>query len=117
MSKTMFLYEAIVVPYTMISTPFPLACDIWINSLYRPVRLLCSSSTDFLILSAVIEVRSGWLQSYKNKQERPDMTVRSNSVFYFKFYKMLFLKEEKQIPQVKWFIQLCWNFNGVFSSP
>lgn len=61
MSKMMFLYEAIVVHYTMVSTPFPLASDVWINQIYRPVYLLRSSPIDFIILSAVIEERSGRL--------------------------------------------------------
>jgi hypothetical protein len=30
---------------------------------------------------------------------------------------MLFFKEEKQIPEAERYIQLCWNFNSVFSSP
>ena len=28
---------------------------------------------------------------------------------------MLFFKEEKQIPEAERYIQLCWNFNSVFS--
>lgn len=43
------------------------------------------------------------------------MTVRSNSVFHFIFYKMLFLKEDKQIPQVKWYTSSCARILMVFS--